>query len=89
MDRWYKLFKRDATKLGEAKVTPFNLIFLDPPYGKNLGEKALLSAKAGGWIAEDALIIWEENAEQTAPQGFKTLEARRYGDTWVHILEIS
>lgn len=81
-----KLFRRDATKLGPAKGVPFDLVFLDPPYGKALGEKALHSASDGGWLAEGALIVWEEGAEQAAFSGFEMLDARRYGETWVHIL---
>ncbi len=49
---------------------PFDVVFLDPPYGKALGEKALAAAEAGGWIAGDALIIWEENAPMAAPEGY-------------------
>lgn len=81
-----KLFRRDATRLGPAKNAPFNLVFLDPPYGKGLGDKALLAASEGGWLAPDALLVWEESAEQSAPEGFEILDARRYGDSWIHIL---
>lgn len=81
-----KIFRRDATRLGSCKLDQFNLIFLDPPYGKKLGEKSLQSARDGDWISSDALIIWEENAEQTTPDGFEMLDVRKYGDTWVHIL---
>lgn len=83
------LTKRDALKLPACSGAPFDLVFLDPPYGKSLGEKVLCVALGGGWLAEDALIIWEENAEQIAPAGFMMLDARRYGDTWVHILELA
>jgi len=83
-----KLFRRDATHLGEAKNGVFDLVFLDPPYGKGLGEKALAATLQGGWLAKDALIIWEENAEQFAPEGFNMLDSRHYGETWVHILEL-
>ena len=39
-----KVFRRDATNLGPAHpVEPFSIAFLDPPYGKGLGEKALSS----------------------------------------------
>jgi 16S rRNA (guanine966-N2)-methyltransferase len=82
-----KLFRRDATKIGPVVGDPFNLIFLDPPYGKGLGEKALLAAKDGGWLKDDALIVWEEGSEQICPDGFELLDARKYGDTWVHILQ--
>lgn len=81
-----KLFRRDATKMGPSNYEPFNLIFLDPPYGKNLGGKALVAVKEGGWLAPDALIVWEEGSEQIAIEGFEMLDARKYGDTWVHIL---
>jgi 16S rRNA (guanine966-N2)-methyltransferase len=80
------LMPRDATKLPPAPA-PFNLIFLDPPYGKALGEAALQSAKAQGWIAPDAIIVWEEGIPPAPPQGFALLDQRRYGDTWVTLLE--
>src|SRR3982751_5050600 len=51
-----RIFRRDATKLGPAHpVEPFSLAFLDPPYGKGLGERSLVSAREGGWLANDAL----------------------------------
>jgi len=79
-----RIFRRDATKLGPAHpVEPFSLAFLDPPYGKGLAEKALASAREGGWLTEDALIVVEEAAEGgfTAPAGFEEIERRRYDDT--------
>ena len=80
------LMPHDATKLPPA-TAPFTLIFLDPPYGKALGEAALQSAKAQGWIAPDAVVVWEEGTPPTPPQGFALLDQRRYGDTWVTLLE--
>ena len=78
---------RDATRLGENTGAPCDLVFLDPPYGKSLGTKAILAAQAGGWIAPEALIVFEENAPQDAPEGFQLLDQRRYGDTHVTFLE--
>ena len=79
-----RIFRRDATKLGPAHpVEPFSLVFLDPPYGKGLAEKALASAREGGWLKPDALIVVEEAADAgfTAPEGFEELERRGYDDT--------
>jgi 16S rRNA (guanine966-N2)-methyltransferase len=79
-----RIFRRDATKLGPAHpLEPFDLVFLDPPYGKGLAEKALASAREGGWLKPEALIVVEEAAEAgfTAPDGFEELERRRYDDT--------
>lgn len=77
----------DTGKLPQG--APCSLIFLDPPYDQNLGGKALIAAKTAGWIAPDALIVWEESRAQIAPPGFTTLDQRRYGDTWVTFLRHS
>ena len=46
-----KLLRRDATALGAAgTMGPVDLVFLDPPYGKGLGEQALASLRDGGWL---------------------------------------
>src|SRR5262245_61154159 len=46
-----RVFRRDAAKLGAAHpLEPFSLVFLDPPYGKGLGEQALTAARDGGWL---------------------------------------
>jgi len=76
-----KLYRRDATRLGENRGAAFDLVFLDPPYGRELGEAALASAVAGGWIAPRALLIWEEaaEAEPAPPDGFETLDRRAQG----------
>ncbi len=81
-----KIYRRNATKLGENRSEPFNLIFLDPPYGKALGEKALAACIAGNWIANGALIVWEENRGIAPPKGLTTLDTRKYGDTTITIL---
>lgn len=81
--------RRDATRLGKVEENPFDLVFLDPPYGKSLGQQALRAALDGGWLTQDALIVWEEHAQQGAPSGFNKLDARRYGETWVTLLEVA
>ena len=78
--------RMDATRLAANRGAGFDLVFCDPPYGKGLGEAALAAALAGGWIAEAALVVWEEGAAVVAPAGFERLDQRRYGDTFVTIL---
>ena len=80
-----RVIRASALRLPLAD-TPASLIFLDPPYGKDLGAKALQAATAQGWIAPEALIVWEENAPQTAPEGFELLEHKAYGDTIMTLL---
>jgi 16S rRNA (guanine966-N2)-methyltransferase len=83
-----RIFRRDATDLGPAAaVDPFDLVFADPPYGKGLGERALISATENGWLVDGALIILEEaaaaNISLAAP--FEPLESRAYGESVIRI----
>ncbi|MFV0513017.1 MAG: 16S rRNA (guanine(966)-N(2))-methyltransferase RsmD [Jhaorihella sp.] len=80
------LLRCDATRPGHNPGEPFDLVFLDPPYGKGLGERALSAAKEGGWLAPGALAVCEENAAMPPPPGCTLLDQRRYGDTWVTIM---
>jgi 16S rRNA (guanine966-N2)-methyltransferase len=79
-----RIFRRDATKLGPVHpLESFSLVFLDPPYGKGLAERALSAAQAGGWLKPKALIVVEEAAGAAfkSPEGFTELERRQYDDT--------
>lgn len=79
-----KIYRRDATHLGPVHpLDPFSLVFLDPPYGKGLAEKALASLRDGGWLVPGALLVVEEAkaANVAAPDGFEELERRPYDDT--------
>jgi 16S rRNA (guanine966-N2)-methyltransferase len=84
-----KVYRRDATALGPAHpLEPFSVVFLDPPYGKGLGEKALTSLRDGGWLTPNALVIVEEavSAKFAGGEGFEELERRAYDDTEFVIL---
>ncbi|EEE38750.1 RNA methyltransferase, RsmD family [Rhodobacteraceae bacterium KLH11] len=80
------LVRRDATRLGGNPGASYDLIFLDPPYGRALGQKALAAIAQGGWLADDALIVWEENAPMAAPDGFNLRDTRKYGDTHISLM---
>jgi 16S rRNA (guanine966-N2)-methyltransferase len=86
-----RVFRRDVTKLGPvAPLDPFSLVFLDPPYGKGLAEKALFSARDGGWITADALIVVEEaKGVFIAPERFEEIERRDYDDTEIVFLKLA
>jgi len=83
-----RIFRRDATKLGDAPAgEPFDLAFLDPPYGRGLAPRALASLVAGGWLREGALAVVEEAAEAELGDqpGFEMAVRRVYGDTQIAI----
>jgi 16S rRNA (guanine966-N2)-methyltransferase len=80
-----KIFRRDATDLGpKGRNAGFTLVFLDPPYGQGLAERALASA-AGGWLADGAIAVIEERRATPIqlPPAFSQLDRRAWGDTEV------
>ncbi|MEC9367182.1 MAG: 16S rRNA (guanine(966)-N(2))-methyltransferase RsmD [Pseudomonadota bacterium] len=85
-----RIWRRDVASPGPAgTLEPFNLVFLDPPYGKRLGTRALLALHEGGWIAAGGVCVLEERADAdvSVPKGFNEIDRRRYGDTQVIFLK--
>jgi 16S rRNA (guanine966-N2)-methyltransferase len=70
----------DATRLPRT-VEPFDIVYLDPPYGSGLAPQALASLAAGGWLAPGALVVVELAAREAmaAPAGLALEDERRYG----------
>jgi 16S rRNA (guanine966-N2)-methyltransferase len=68
-----------------APATPYDLVFLDPPYvvpDGDLGE-ILLTLRTRGWLADEALVTVERSTrggEFRWPDGFTALRSRRYGE---------
>ncbi|MEO1422524.1 MAG: 16S rRNA (guanine(966)-N(2))-methyltransferase RsmD [Pseudomonadota bacterium] len=81
------ILKRDARRPGPG--TPHHVVFLDPPYGTELGAAALTAAMRSGWIAPGALIVWEDSALHSLPEGMEALDQRSYGGTRIQIARAS
>jgi len=60
---------------------PFDFAFLDPPYGGDLGERALAALVRGNWLAPEAIVILERGAEEGDLQapGYEILNSRAWG----------
>ena len=78
-----RLDRCDAAALPARGATdpPYDLAFLDPPYGEGLGEAALTRLAAGGWLASGAVAVLERGAADAAgvPDGFELVDDRRWG----------
>ncbi|MFT4254982.1 MAG: 16S rRNA (guanine(966)-N(2))-methyltransferase RsmD [Caulobacter sp.] len=88
-----RVHRRDATDLGPrpASAGPaFDIAFLDPPYAKGLGEKALSELVAGGWLAAGAIVVFERGVGEPDPtlEAFETLDTRDYGAARVLFLKL-
>ena len=78
----------ECQKIGLNKADPFELIFMDPPYGKSLGEKSFKNVLKGNWVKKHSLIVWEEGAEISNIEGGNILETRKYGETVLSFVEV-
>jgi len=86
-----KIWRRDATDLGPMAAGaggPFDLVFLDPPYRKDLIAPALASLRDGKWLSPNALAVVESAEDEILPptDGFELASERVYGETRVAFL---
>jgi 16S rRNA (guanine966-N2)-methyltransferase len=88
-----RLLKRDATRLGvrPPAEAPYGLVFLDPPYGQGLGERALAGLAEGGWLAPGAVAVLERRRDEPVQDipGHDRLDLRTYGKAQVQVLRFS
>lgn len=82
-----QILRADATRPPRAP-TPCGVVFLDPPYYRELAAPALTALAAAGWLAEGAICCVELAADEafTPPEGFKALDERRYGAARIVLL---
>lgn len=73
----------------EAMMEETTLIFMDPPYGKNLIPPLLKSLDEGEKLSKECLIVAETMFNECLSLeklDFEYLKKRRYGDTLIHII---
>ena len=58
--------------------TPCGLVFLDPPYGRDLLRPAVAALRQAGWLAPGAVLVAEAGAAETPELGILLAE-RRHG----------
>jgi 16S rRNA (guanine966-N2)-methyltransferase len=72
--------------LSKRPEKSFDLVFIDPPYGKDLLEPALNKALSNGWVASGAFVLAEVETAIEAPTDgligeMELLTDREYGQT--------
>jgi len=80
----------DACKLPRAK-RQYGLVFLDPPYFKNMMEPALKALHEGGWLAPDGIVVAEHGAHEkiALPKAYTLIDQRRYGRATINLLKLA
>lgn len=84
--KFSQVIKRDALRAisGFKKDNKFDIIFLDPPYYKDMAKNCLLKIDAYDILSHHGLIIAEHFAKDKMPEAMASLELfreKKYGDT--------
>lgn len=87
-----RVHRRDAAQLGlrpGSQAEVFDLVFLDPPYRKGLGEKALDGLVSGNWLSENAIIVFERAADEDdfVTDVWRKINVKTYGAAQVLFLQ--
>ncbi|SMF62590.1 16S rRNA (guanine966-N2)-methyltransferase [Tistlia consotensis] len=85
-----RIVERDALHPPPAE-RPAGLVLLDPPYNQGLVGPALEALRSAGWIGPETLVVVELLKAETPPlpEGFESLDDRRYGKTRLLFLRLS
>lgn len=59
-----RIMVADARNL-PTQEHPFDIVFMDPPYGRDLAGPTLASLAASGWVGPDSLVVLEVPKSET------------------------
>lgn len=82
---------RAALRVLRRRGSRFNLVFLDPPYGKGIAESTAEGLAGAGLLEPGGTVVVEEAArtpDAHFPAGWERTGDRRYGDTRVMIFTV-
>jgi 16S rRNA (guanine966-N2)-methyltransferase len=80
--------REDALRFLGRPGTPFDIVFLDPPFAAGLLTKTADLLEGRGWLAPDALIYVESSAREpppALPPNWQQLKAKQAGEVGYHL----
>lgn len=81
-----QVLNRPSTNL-PAVADPFDVVFMDPPYGKDLVAPTLTQLLQQGWVGADSLVVVETpRDEEIAASEWETLRTATYGIARITLL---
>jgi len=84
----YQLEAEKAIKLLSLDKKSFDIIFIDPPYLKDMAKKILQTLEGYDILSPDGLIVVQHSRlEQLSKDSlkFSLIKEAKYGDTWLSI----
>ncbi|MHB8155333.1 MAG: 16S rRNA (guanine(966)-N(2))-methyltransferase RsmD [Candidatus Omnitrophota bacterium] len=84
----YYLEAEKAVKLMGLDKKSFDIIFIDPPYLKDMAKKILQTLEAYDILSPNGLIVVQHSKLEPLPKDglkFSLIKEAKYGDTWLSI----
>lgn len=79
-----RIYQTDFTAFLSIAKEPFDIIFIDPPYRFDYGEKALQTIAQKGLLTENGIAIYErDRAFEGEILGLEKYDERRYGKAFL------
>jgi 16S rRNA (guanine966-N2)-methyltransferase len=83
-----RVVRADALRFLGQPATPFDVIFLDPPFAEPVLAEACARIEAGGWLAAGGFAYLESAAAAGPPElpvGWTMLRSKRAGEVGYHL----
>jgi 16S rRNA (guanine(966)-N(2))-methyltransferase RsmD len=83
----YDIYSKDCIYIlskGGFETHPYNIVFLDPPYHRNLAKNTLIGLASCDILTPNALVIAEVFKKECLPEElgvFRKIRSCKYGDT--------
>jgi len=69
----------------------FDVVFADPPYGRNLMDETLRLVRTQALMSQDGVLVVQHSAREEVParrEGYQIEDSRRYGETALSFLRL-
>jgi 16S rRNA (guanine966-N2)-methyltransferase len=84
-----RIMEMGAARYLRTLVEPFDIVFLDPPFGQNSLAEYIPMIEAGGWLKPAGLLYLENERESgvpTLPPHWELLKSKSAGQVGYHLV---
>jgi 16S rRNA (guanine966-N2)-methyltransferase len=85
-----KIIQSDVFRFLAGEASPFDLVFLDPPFGKNMAWQTCLWLEDKGWLISHAKVYVEVESTlilEGMPLNWTLLKSKKAGDVAYYLFE--
>ena len=87
-----RILEADAGSFLRAVAEPFDIVFLDPPFGKGALPQYVALLEAGNWLSDGGLLYLENakrEAVPTLPPQWQLLKSKFAGEVGYHLVRVN